>query len=498
MNTVIWKETQGNLKPTYKEFNVAWSPQPGSQEAFLSCPITEILYEGTRGPGKTDALLMKFAMHVGKGYGQEYRGIIFRKTYKNLEDLVIKSKKWFSIIFPTAEFNEAKYFWKFKTGELLYLRNFEKDSDYWNYHGHAYPFIAWEELTTWPNPVGYKKMFSCSRSTISGLPKVIVSTTNPYGVGHNWVKDRWRLPVPPNKVIGKVIEDSVDLHGKIEPPRVAIHGQLSENKILLHADPKYVDRIRASASNKAQLEAWLYGSWDIISGGMFDDIWNSLKDKIVISPFKIPSSWEIKRSFDWGQSKPFSVGWWGESDGTEYEIGNKKFQTVKGDLFRINEWYGCVPNSVNEGLKMLASDIAEGILQREKRIGLEGRVKRGVADSSIFDDNNGNNIAKDFQKKGIYWDKSDKSPGSRKVGWQEIRKRLSNTVSNRGLPREEPGLFIFDICRHWLRTVPVLPRCDKNLDDVDTNAEDHAADETRYMLSYYPKKAVSRSSVGYF
>lgn len=34
-----------------------WTPQPGSQELFLACPVFEVLYEGTRGPGKTDALL---------------------------------------------------------------------------------------------------------------------------------------------------------------------------------------------------------------------------------------------------------------------------------------------------------------------------------------------------------------------------------------------------------------------------------------------------------
>ena len=48
---------------------VAWKPHPGSQVRFLSCPVFECLYEGTRGPGKTDALLMSFAQFVGKGYG---------------------------------------------------------------------------------------------------------------------------------------------------------------------------------------------------------------------------------------------------------------------------------------------------------------------------------------------------------------------------------------------------------------------------------------------
>ncbi len=52
---------------------VAWSPQPGSQVDFLQCPLAELLIHGTRGGGKTDALLMSFAKFVGRGHGQAWR-----------------------------------------------------------------------------------------------------------------------------------------------------------------------------------------------------------------------------------------------------------------------------------------------------------------------------------------------------------------------------------------------------------------------------------------
>lgn len=55
-----------------------WAPHPGSQTLFLSSPVYETLYEGTRGPGKTDALLMDYAQHVGQGFGENWRGILFR------------------------------------------------------------------------------------------------------------------------------------------------------------------------------------------------------------------------------------------------------------------------------------------------------------------------------------------------------------------------------------------------------------------------------------
>ena len=39
---------------------------------------------------------------------------------------------------------------------------------------------------------------------------------------------------------------------------------------------------------------------------------------------------------------------------------------------------------------------------------------------------------------------------------------------------------MFSTCKHWLRTVPSLPPSDDNPEDVDTDAEDHAWDATRY------------------
>lgn len=314
-------------------------------------------------------------------------------------------------------------------------------------------------------------MFSCCRSPIVGIPKKIRATTNPYGIGHSWVKHRFRLPI--EGVVGPIIRDSIDDRGKPEPPRVVIHSSLRENKVLLAADPDYIDRIAASATNPEQLKAWIDGSWDIVAGGMFDDLWDPKVH--IIEPFEIPDSWTIKRGFDWGSSAPFSVGWWAESDGTE--AGGRSW--VRGDLISINEWYGW-NKKPNKGLRMLASDIAKGIVEREKQWGIHERVEPAPADSSIFDEENGDCVATDMEDEGVIWMRADKRPGSRKQGWEQFRKRLKGS---KGHPRENPGLFIFKgRCDQFKRTIPVLPRHEKDLDDVDTEAEDHIADETRYVI----------------
>jgi hypothetical protein len=164
-------------------------------------------------------------------------------------------------------------------------------------------------------------MFTCSRSVIKNMPRKIRATTNPYGVGHNWVQARYQLynwPIP-GKILGPLIVDAKDEKGNSEPPRRAVHGFLQENVIMMHTDPEYINRIKAGARNESELNAWLYGSWDIAAGGMFDDIWYNHKDTIVVPDFDVPFSWRIMRAYDHGSSKPWSCGWYAESDGTDLD-----------------------------------------------------------------------------------------------------------------------------------------------------------------------------------
>lgn len=482
---VEWINTEAGLKPfvvtPHSKTEAIWAPQPGSQEAFMECPVFECLYTGTRGPGKTDALLMDFAQDVGKGWGSDWRGILFRKTYPELADVIEKSKKWFPRIWPGASFNEAKTIWKWPTGETLLFRHFSKVDDYWHYHGHAYPWIAWEELTTWADDQCYKRMFSCARSTAVGMPIKVRATTNPYGVGHNWVKARYRLPIPHNRMVGDVLKNVRDREGNIEPPRVAIHGDLAENQILLTANPDYIQRLRAAARNPSEKKAWEFGSWDIVAGGMFDDLWEPKWHVAPNFPFKkIPKGWRLNRSYDHGQSKPFSVGWWAESNGETFRHLGRTYGAVPGDLIRIAEWYGW-SGKANEGIRMLSKNIARGILDREDDMGIRGRVKIGPADNSIFDDfEEGKSVAGDMATVGVRWERVDKGQGSRKQGWEQLRKLLAQALPVRNGIREQPGIFVCERCEQFMRTFPVLPRSDKDLDDVDTDAEDHIGDEIRY------------------
>jgi hypothetical protein len=520
---------------------VIWAPLKGSQTLVMSCPAQMILYHGTRGPGKTDSQLMRFRARVGQGYGRHWRGVIFDREYKNLDDLVSKSQRWFPEFHDGARFINSKsdYKWIWKSGEELLFRTVKKDQDYWGFHGQEFPFIGWNELTKYPSPNLFEMMASCNRSSfrpedfpfwineflletkgqlqyvpekhkhakIQYLPEIPLetfATCNPHGPGHNWVKNKFINAAP----MGRVLKNSINVFnpksGKREDvvkTQVHIFGSYRENKYL---SPEYVATLE-SISEPNKRRAWLMGDWDVVAGGMFDDLWD--KNYHIVEPFEIPKQWRIDRSFDWGSSKPFSVGWWAESDGCDITLADgSKRRTIRGDLFRISEWYGS-NGRPNEGLRLLGEDISKGIIERELKLDIYKRTHPGAADGSIYDIENGNSIAGSMRLPvkingqtypGVDWIRADKSPGSRIAGWEKVRLYLKQACPQYGeyetvngflrpvestkQPREQPGLFVFSNCKDFINLIPVLPRDEDEPDDVDTDAEDHIADEVRYKL----------------
>lgn len=461
------------------KLDVGWAPQAGSQTAFLNCPAFEVLYHGTRGPGKTDALLMSFAREVGRGFGTAWRGVIFREQGTQLVDVVAKSKKWFYTLFPGARYigGEGRL-WRFPDGEELMFRHMRREDDYWGYHGHEYPFIGWEELTNWARSDCYASMMSCCRSsarvfdreTGRPMPRMIRATCNPYGVGHSWVKS-WFIDK------ARVMEPWFDEYGR---SRVHIFGSLFENKILMEVDPMYIANLKAVVDPNKR-KAWLEGSWDIVAGGMFDDLWDA--NVHVISQPASLDGLNLNRAFDWGASKPFSVGWYGEArqDVDVPLVDGQNLYLLKGDIIRLREWYGW-NGSPNEGLNMANGDIAQGIKRREAEYFPGRQVLPGPADPSIFPGKRMrvNAVSNEMQAAaGIKFVEAARGPGSRINGWQACRTVLHNALNPE---REGPAFFVTENCPQWIRTVPVLPRDKREMDDVDSDAEDHVGDEWRYRI----------------
>jgi hypothetical protein len=305
---------------------------------------------------------------------------------------------------------------------------------------------------------------------------VIINGANPGGIGHNWVKKTFINNCKPME-----IRQMSKADGGMR--RQYIPARLEDNPTLMENDPDYADRLEG-LGNPALVRAMRKGDWNIVSGGMVDDLWD---DKVhILKPFAIPPSWAIDRSMDWGSSKPFSIGYWATSDGTPVLLMDGKTRTFpRNTKIRIAEWYGCTANA-NEGLKLPAREVAREMKVREQAFEWGKRIKDGPADSSIFDTDNEISIADDFKKEGIKWLAADKRPGSRVNGANQIRTLLKAAVTN---PKEEAGLYVFDCCRAFIDQIPVIPRDENKTDDVDTDAEDHIWDETRYQVARKQQQA---------
>jgi hypothetical protein len=477
--------------------NIVWSPLKGSQALAVSCPHHHILYEGSRGPGKTDAQLMAYRKLVGLGYGGHWRGIIFDRQYKNLDDIINKSLRWFPAFRDGARFLRSKgdYKWVWPGGEELLFRQIMRKDDYWNYHGQEFAFIGWNELCKFPNPELYDAMMSCNRTgflpsehspdlanPLPKIPLVVFSTTNPYGPGHGWVKKRFIDPAPagvPLPTITDVFNPQTQLREKVIKTQVRLFGSYRENRYLT---PEYIAELE-KVRDPNKRKAWLEGDWNIVAGGAIDDVWD--ESIHVIPRFVVPEGWRLDRSFDWGSTKPFSCGWWALANGEEAVLpGGARFCPAKGSLIRFAEWYGGNPNEMNTGLQLSAKVVAETIKKIEAHLITQGWIKSqvwpGPADNSIFDRDIGNradvdSISTTMSKEGLEWERSNKNPGSRKNGLQIFRDRLENALTGEGA-----AIYWMDHCRESISQLPTLPRDPDDMDDIDTESEDHIWDETRY------------------
>jgi hypothetical protein len=457
----------GNVfNKTPRGAKVAWRPQAGPQLALLRCHIFEIFYGGARGGGKTDGMLGDFIKHSNQ-YGAFARGVFFRRTFKQLEEVQRRASE----LFPKfgAIWHKGDQVWVFPNGATLKLRHLWDEKDAENYQGHSYTWVCMEEVTNWPtsNPID---MIRATLRSADGVSVRLRLTGNPGGVGHNWVKQRYVIPAPKGF---KIITDF-----ETEEKRVFIPARLEDNKALTTSDPNYERRLLQSGS-PALVKAWRYGNWDIVAGGFFDDIWNP--DYHILKPFKIPPTWEFRLSFDWGSARPSSLGIWAVSDGTMAEGTNTYFP--RGSLIRVGEWYTVKKDErgyvkPNVGLGLNNAQLGSGIVER-----IKGRnCKNSVADPSIFTKAGGPSIydqLRDGARTAGGFFTFSKADNNRVSGWQKMREMLKNSCTDRP---EKAGLWIFDNCTDWIRTVPVLQRDQKNPDDIDTEAEDHAADETRYAI----------------
>lgn len=427
------------------------------QSEFISSDADEVLYGGAAGGGKTYAQIIDSFLKAVKHPG--IKQIIFRNSYPELNRSVILNA--LSVIPKELyTYSGTEHRMRFYNSSQIEFGYLAADADVSNYQSAEYDIIRFDELTHFTE-YQYKYM----RSRLRGAnkhPKQIKSSTNPGSRGHAWVKEMFITGKEP----GEKFYDG-------ELSRIFIPARVSDNFFLIKDDPGYIKRLETLPENEKR--ALLYGEWDIFEGQFFPEFKNDpahYKDRLfthVIAPFNPPSDWRIYRSFDFGYARPFSAAWWAAD--------------FDGRLYRIAELYGCARDLAgrevpNVGVKKTPEEIFSCIAETEgSHPYLRGRKILGVADPSIWDKSRGTSVAQVAEKFGIYFDKGD---NTRRAGWMQVHYRLS--FDGRGVPM----MYVFSDCKGFIRTFPSLVYSKTNPEDLDTEGEDHIADEVRYMCMANP------------
>jgi hypothetical protein len=227
----------------------------------------------------------------------------------------------------------------------------------------------------------------------------------------------------------------------------------------------------------------LYGDWNSFSGQVFIEWRNDpdhYHDRInthVITPFRVPQEWTVWCSMDWGYRKPFAIGW--------YAVDFER------RIYRIREYYGS-DGTPNVGVCMEPAAVARELLKIEADDpNLRGRRIYRVADPAIWGTQTGESVAQTFARAGVYFEKGEHA---RIDGKMQIHNRLAFDENGR------PMLYIFNTCRNFIRTVPNLVYDERNVEDINTDGEDHIYDELRYMCMNYivaPRKNIPPKLVVY-
>ncbi len=443
------------------------TPSP-KQKLFLSDKHRYVGYGGARGGGKSWGIRIKsvlLALHYPM-----ISICIVRRSFPELEQNHIKPlKKMLNSNDENkdnriATYNEAKKTFRFKNGSEILLKYCETDKDAERFQGIEFDVLFIDEATH-QTEERFTKMNSSVRGTNS-FPHRTYITCNPGGVGHTWVK---RLFVDRRFKGAENPEDYSFIQAKVQ-----------DNEALMTLNPDYVKTLEALPPKLKM--AWLDGSWDVFEGQFFEEFvddsehYSDRRYTHVIEPFEIPREWTIYRSFDWGYNKPYSCAWWA----VDYE----------GRIYRILESYGCT-GTPNEGVKWDQDKVFKSIATTEKEHKwLKNRQIIGVADPSIWIKNGGVAIVEIANQNGVYFNKGD---NQRIPGWMQVHYRLA--FDKEGYPM----MYVFNTCKDFIRTIPELQYSKTNPEDLDTEGEDHIADETRYMCMtrpISPKHSVEQEPFG--
>lgn len=438
-----------------------WMDPPNPKQAMAFAEEhRHVGYGGARGGGKSWFVRWKAVLLCLRYPG--IKVLITRRTYKELFNNHINPL--LTMLNGAARYNRSDKVFTFPNGSTINFGYCSTDADLGQYQGAEYDVWFADEAGQFKEE-WLTQINACVRG-VNEFPKRTYYTLNPGGPSHGYFK--------------RVFIDRRYEEGEHPEDYAFIQALCTDNKALMESQPEYMKQLE-NLPPKIR-DAWLYGRWDIYEGQFFEDFRTEpdldLCGKLgisqeqarqqrrcvhVIPAFEIPAGWKIYRSYDFGYGKPFSCAWWA----IDYD----------GVLYRILELYGCTRNP-NEGLKWNPDQQFQRIAEIERtHKWLAGKKIMGVADPAIWDASHGESIADTAAKYRIYFEPGDHE---RIAGWMQCHYRLQ--FDENGYPM----MYVFDNCKAFIRTVPLMMYDEHKPEDLDTDLEDHVCDEWRYLCMARP------------
>lgn len=419
------------------------------QSAFHTAEADEKIYGGAAGGGKTAALAAE-AITICL----EYPGIpvdCFRRTIPEL-----KSTFYVEIMKMTGAYIDAGHCtyrgqdreFLFTNGSKIRLNYCDNDADVYKYQGREMPVIIVDELTQFPQAwIEYLK--TRNRTANESWPVMFLAGTNPGGIGHGYVKQKYIDVIAPNQVY---IDPLTGISQVFVPAKLTDHVSLAFQK----SYGRQLDAI-----NDPNLRAALRdGDWDTFAGQVFTEWRRQLH---VCDPFTIPEHWRRWRSMDYGNHN--STLWYAQDPHTQRNYVYRQYRTDE---------YLSIESKASNILQLEAGE----------------NLSFGIADPSIWggvaDDKTGKSVAELFEQYGVKWIPAN---NDRMAGLAVVHDAFS--IMPDGLPKTQ----FFSTCLSAIRTIPALPYDLHKVEDVDTDADDHDYDSFRYG-SMGVKKASKAGSGG--
>lgn len=282
---------------------ILWAPNAGPQTQFLASSAYEVLYGGAAGGGKSAALV---AMPLRWAASPHFNALILRRETTQLDDLIIKSRGYYSGAAPGAKYRDDKHLWTFPSGARVRFNHCKDVGDAFDYQGQEFQLVGFDELTHF-ELAQYLEIISRVRSSEPGLPRFVRATTNPGGRGHEWVFRRWGAWLDPAfEAEGLAVRLDPETGARLPPARPGevlhfltlpdgtecvvpkgtpgglsrtfIPAKLSDNPKLVENDPEYEARLNArDPVRRQQLKD---GNWLVrpAAGLYFKRIWMPIVD----------------------------------------------------------------------------------------------------------------------------------------------------------------------------------------------------------------------------